>query len=355
MSTSDVIPNWGVPPRNEQEPAPSGSDEFGDVVILPPTTPEATGLDPTPRSVPRDGPLPGTGSSSEIEAPPEALLGLDLRDAPRPSAGRSATPAPGPRVRRVGDDPDVERPEGRPSMLLVALASYASAVTLAFGWLWWSGRPRPEPPTDGPAPSRASGRPAVANDQALAPADDGQQADASALVTPSEPIPEGHHVAIGETLRIDALELSPMAVTKGRVELRRTRVDGSTERRRGGSDALRLRIRLRNASDDAIFAPLDEAFVREPDRRLPETFVEDRDGDRVYAYRLPVAGEWGIVGQDFPILRPGETTETVVATVADAADQLDGALRWRLRLRTAPDQTQVVGVSFDAKRIKADR
>ena len=349
MSTSDAIPNWGLAPRNDREPpAPSGSDEFGDVVILPSTTPEASAPGPP------DCPMPRSGSSSEIEGPPDALLSLDLRESPRTSAGPVATPEPA--VRTVRDAPGSveEQPMGRPSMLLVALASYASAVTLAFGWLWWSGRQRPEP-TVGPAPPRASGHPADATDRVAAQADDGHQAGASAIVAPSEPIEEGRWVAIGATLRIDALELSPVAVSTGRVDLQRTRVDGSTERRRGGPDALRLRVRLRNASDDAIFAPLDEAFVREPDRRLPETFVEDEDGDRVYAYRLPVAGEWGIVGQDFPVLRPGETIETIVATEADAADRLGGALTWRLRLRTAPERTRVLGVSFDADEIKRAR
>jgi hypothetical protein len=178
--------------------------------------------------------------------------------------------------------------------------------------------------------------------------DPGRRAEESGLVAHLEPIAEGARVALGETIRIDALELTPLGVTRGPVKLHRIRVDGRPEHRPGGADALHLRVRLRNASEGVVFAPLDEAFVREPDRRLPETFIEDGDGHRVYAYRLPVSSEWGILGQRFGALRPGEALETIVVSDTDAPPRLSGPLTWRLRLRTAPETTTVVGVSFEA-------
>lgn len=138
----------------------------------------------------------------------------------------------------------------------------------------------------------------------------------------------------------------PLKVSIGPVKLQRTRVDGRTERQDGGSGAFRLHLRLKNVSDDVIFAPLDEAFVRDPDRQLPETFIEGESGARVYAYRLPVSSEWEIEGQVFTELRPGEVVETIVLSDSDSIDRLDGPLTWRLRLRTAPETTAVIGVSF---------
>jgi len=111
---------------------------------------------------------------------------------------------------------------------------------------------------------------------------------------------------------------------------------------------------LRNTSDTAVFAPLDEAFVREPDRRLPDTFIESINGDRHYAYRLPVAGEWAIVGQSFATLRPGEPRRTLIVTDPKTAGQVSGPLTWRVRLRTAPESTAVVGIMFHADDIKAE-
>jgi hypothetical protein len=248
------------------------------------------------------------------------------------------------------DDSD-DHPHARSAWPMALLASYASAMTIASGWLWWTSHRNPPARQATATPVWAAGLDASNEPGGAA----GRREDVSAVVEPAEPIAEDRIVPLGEPVRIDALEIDPQRVSVGPVELKRTRVDGRTERRDGGSDALRLHLRLRNTSDTVIFAPLDEAFVREPDRRLPETFIQDASGTRIYAYRLPISSEWGIAGQTFQELRPGEEIETVVLSDTDFRHQLDGPLVWRLRLRTAPETTTVLGVSFDAAEIEPVR
>lgn len=300
---------------------------------------------------------------SSDRGPSAALLGIDLeRSARSGHAGphrrdRKTNPTPAsqsePRTSSSQsgstDDQLIAHRSAWPVALLV---SYASAATLACGWLWWTGhRDAPR----GPAPVWAAGRAAEEANAPSSIADSGRRAGASSSVSPSEPIPEDRLLPIGESLRIDALEIVPLKVSIGPVKLRRTRVDGRTEWQDGGSGAFRLHLRLKNASDDVIFAPLDESFVRDPDRQLPETFIEGESGARVYGYRLPVSSEWEIDGQVFTDLRPGEVVETVVLSDSESIDLLEGPLTWRLRLRTAPETTAVVGVSFDRSEVERSR
>jgi hypothetical protein len=235
------------------------------------------------------------------------------------------------------------------------LASYASAMTIACVWLWWTGH-RGNPGSlnrdRNPDRSWSAGLDATGVDAPIETVGPARWQEESSLVAPPEPIAEGARMALGETLRMNALEVTPLEVTSGPVRLQRIRVDGRPEHRSGGVNALHLRVQLRNASDDVVFAPLDETFVREPDRRLPETFIQDSDGHRVYAYRLPISSEWSILGQDFGELRPGEAMETIIVSDTDAPPRLNGPLTWRIRLRTAPETTTVVGVSFEASAAK---
>lgn len=293
---------------------------------------------------------PGLGEAGvEHAGASVALLGIDLG---RPSD--PARPAEDPaRARRGAVDrpPPAEddEPEEHGSAWPIALlASYASAMTLACAWLWWTGH---RGGGDAPAPPRSA---ALAVSEALGEGPD-LPADEEGPVEPPEPIVEGRRVGLGDTLRLGALELTPLGVSTGRVELQRTRVDGRPERRPGGDRAMHLRVRLRNASDSLVFAPIDESFVREPDRKLPETFVEDSSGGRVYAYRLPVSSEWGILGQEFRPLRPGESLETTIVSDTDALPRLAGPLTWRLRVRTAPETTAVVGVPFEERQVTPGR
>ena len=183
----------------------------------------------------------------------------------------------------------------------------------------------------------------------------GGLADQSATLTPVPPIAANHLASLGQPLRVGSLEVTPLSLQSHRVQLQHSLLDrGRRKSRDGGSGALVLRLRLRNMSNDAIFAPLDEAFIRERDHGLPESFIEVGQTGRIYIFPLAVHSEWSILGQTFPVLKPGETAETIVLSSAGALDQIADPMIWRLRLRTAVDQTEVIGVRFQKDEIDRD-
>jgi hypothetical protein len=148
---------------------------------------------------------------------------------------------------------------------------------------------------------------------------------------------------------VGSLEITALGLKEGRVILEQ--VPSSVRRKKrsirdGGKGALRLRVRLRNLSEDATFAPLDATFVREPDRGLPDSYLETGRGDFIDSYPLAAQSEWSIVGQTFPQLGPGESAETVVVSAPDAMEQVADPMTWRLRVRVGPDRAEVIGLRF---------
>jgi hypothetical protein len=109
---------------------------------------------------------------------------------------------------------------------------------------------------------------------------------------------------------------------------------------------LSLRLRLKNVSSDSILAPLDEAFIRERGRGIRDSFIETGPTRQIDMFPLAVVSEWSIVGQEFRLLRPGESYETRVVTAPDALAHLAPQMTWRVRLRTDVNQTETLGIGF---------
>ncbi|MBV8231765.1 MAG: hypothetical protein JO329_17415, partial [Planctomycetaceae bacterium] len=145
-------------------------------------------------------------------------------------------------------------------------------------------------------------------------------------------------------LRMGLLEATPLGISLGNVRLQRT--FDSVQDRDGGDNALRLKIRLENVSTDAIFFPLDEAFLRENERRQLDSSIETSDGLQIEMFPLAVASEWSIVGQEFRELKPGQSYETEVVSAPDVQGHVTPEMTWRLRLRTGINQTDTMGVRF---------
>jgi hypothetical protein len=256
-----------------------------------------------------------------------------------PVATPSAAPADEPR-REPASYASADDDAPRSAWPVALLASYASVMTLGFLWLWWTGG-RPERVGESGTPSSV----AAEDDPGL------REGDSARLGRP-EPLPAERIVELGETLRVGDLEVTPLDVSAVPVELVRTRIDGQVERKEGGRDALRLRLRLRNLSAEDQFAPLDEGFVRDPDRRMPDTFIDLPGGGRIYGYKLPARSEWAIAGQEFPTLRPGESGESAVFSGVSALPDARGTLTWRVRLRTSAGESQAIGVKFEGMEVK---
>ena len=271
---------------------------------------------------------PGSAPPDEPTAPaarPDPLDALRLDDVSSRTTPAGPVAGTGPSQ----DDVVIEYVNG-PNWPMVVLASYASAATLAL--IWWVVLPR------------LRGRGEGENFAAPPPAAVGaRRPDRSRKVEPAAPIPADRITTIGKPLAVGSLEITPIDVARSDVRLRRAALAGGGEERDGGSGAMALRLRLRNMSSDAVFAPLDGAFVRDRDDGLSESFVELDGGERVYLYPLPVDSEWSIAGQDFPALRPGEAKETRIITAADFPSTSSG-MTWRLKLRTGLKETAVVGV-----------
>ena len=117
-----------------------------------------------------------------------------------------------------------------------------------------------------------------------------------------------------------------------------------------------LAIRFRNVSQSSLFAPLDEAFIRQRLRTEPESFVESMSGVPIIAnYPLAVESEWSIVGQVFRELRPQETFESLIVSEADVLTKVEPEMIWRIRLRTGIERLGDVGVVMNATEIKAGK
>jgi len=337
------------PVPDEAEPGEIPLDRGGGDEIVPGS---ATFAIPEVLIDPLLGALDETPSKAEQAAAPvaaaaaplttfEALGPLNL-DTPMPRPKRKAR-APVPRAQGPrGGGAEVEEEVvsvSRPSWPMLLLGSYASAVTLAL--IWWVVIPRLRAPGVEPDDPRPAAKTPSAGSTT--------RGDRSRQDAPAAAIPPDRVAALGRTIRVGSLEVTPLAVERGSVRLRRAGLAGKVEERDGGPGALKLRLRLRNMSKDLTFAPLDESFLRDREDGPSDGFVEIDGGERVYLYPLAANSEWSIDGQEFPDLRPGEAREVRVVTAA-GFPAAGPAMTWRLRLRTGLDATDVVGVTVPASR-----
>lgn len=288
----------------------------GPVPDLPPE------FSPDPVFEPTPGPEPGSGPAGSSA---DALAALDLDAPPH-----------GKVVAVEDDDGDDDAPAGGPSLPLILLASYASAVTLGLLWVLLSGR------------RAGNGGEADFLPPAESRVDPGLRADRTRAVKPPAAVPADHLTTVGRPLRLGVIEVTPLALGAGPVRLSRA-VKGR-ESKAGGDRALRLRLRLKNVSPDLIVAPLDEAFVRDrPGADRPDSLIEPAAGGpgaTVAMYPLAVESEWRVSGQEFRDLRPGEAFETDLVSEPDALDHLAPEMTWRVRLRTGQNHTDDLGVRF---------
>jgi hypothetical protein len=208
-------------------------------------------------------------------------------------------------------------------------------------WVLWSGR----------GLSRSTLEP-LSRSAADAKVDLGLRAGGSRRLGPVPPIPSDRLTTVGKPIRVGSLEVLPLKITAGPVVLER--IIDPNETHEESLSALRLRVRLRNVSRDAVFAPLDEAFLRDGARGEPDTLIDAGQGRRIEMFPLAVESEWRIQGQKFREFGPGETFETAVVSKAGVLSSVTTEMTWRVRLRTGINQTDVLGVRFSAEQIGDD-
>jgi hypothetical protein len=258
---------------------------------------------------------------------------------PRSSGARGSSEAiPAPHrpgeIRRVdsGSDDDENGTDVRGIWLPMLLLSYSSAVTLGLAWVLWTGRT---------IHSSAHSTPSDATQAADLPAgklpDDGPKSQLP-------PIPAENVASLGQTVRIGDIEITPLSVTLAPVELVRT--IEPAEYRVEELNSLVLRFKLTNLSTEHPCKPLARSLIRDAAATLDRSFVETQDGGKIALYPLAVESEWLIAGQEFSVLKPGESVATLVASEPVTEDRLREEMSWRIRLRIGPYRTDILGVRF---------
>ena len=181
-------------------------------------------------------------------------------------------------------------------------------MTLGLVWVLWTGR-RVRDFVEQEVIPPADARP-----------DPGLRADRTHRIPPPPPIDADHLTALGLPLRIGVIEATALRVSLGSVDLERA---FSREKKTGGKNALKLRIRFKNTSTDVVIAPLDEAYLRPRPRSDPESYIETSEGGPVISlFPLALQSEWSIVGQEFRELQPGESFETLIQLIAGGQDRV---------------------------------
>ncbi len=280
-----------------------------------------------------DGPEPapflGSLSSSENE--------LDITFSPPPDQEPAASSTPSIRPPEPTNALPDDAPSARVSWPLLLVSSYASAMTLALGFILWTGRGLWRTDSGGSS-EPPSGISSGSNIRGAGP-----------MRNARPPIPAPNLTTLGRPLRLGELEVTPRFITRRPVYL--LRLEGAAEGERESTPVLVMTLELANRSTASSFAPLDPAIVRDPVPTVDQSFIELPGDHRIAMFRLAIESEWSIQDQAFPTLQPGDIAETILVSEPVAMSDLAGTMTWHVKLRTAPYRTDVLGVQFTAQNV----
>ncbi len=282
---------------------------------------------------------------SGAELPADFLRG----DSPDPEVAAVATPGSSLRHELVVEQQAVQQESASDDDLVgeahfpwfqVFILSYATAVTVALSWMVLTGRT-----------SRVADPPANSSSAASEPLPPSKPQPSRLDPKELPPVPPENITTLNSPLRIGDLQVTPLSVTRSRVELVGS-IDPSKYRAEE-SESLVMRLRFTNLSKSR-FAPLELAYVREQSSLLDRCFISTPGGTTIGAFPLAVDSEWSIVGQECPVIEGGKTVETVIASESGIADRLGSEMIWRVRLRIGPYRTDVIGVRFRDAEVERD-
>lgn len=291
---------------------------------------------------------PAVPSFDSISAPTAPATTRDSVPDSRYTDQRSA-------ARSVGPDivtPDARREAVVPRYLFVIVASYASAITIGFLYLWWRGSVSTLDLPD------------------LVPAFKNNKVGLSLIN--ETPLPPQYRLKLGETRRYGNIQITPLKVTKGPLEFTYFSNAGQTKPATS-EPVLKLWVKFENISSDQTFPALDEnlLFQRVHDK---ENATQDRTnnyvclqserkrtGKRIPVYAFPINGEWLLKDQNLnKMIGPKEEWETYIPTNDEDLSSLKGPLTWRLHFRKGYNPrsfrgvTTLVEVEFDSTDIRAE-
>jgi hypothetical protein len=270
----------------------------------------------------------------------EHFATLDLSAPPPSKAEKAQTRGKVAPAKAEENDEDSDEDDRLPwwcaPRVVALIISYASAITLGLIWVLWSHRVARE---------NGNAEPDLFTSAETA-VDPGQRAGQSREYRPPTPLPPDRIVGLGETIRLELLEVTPLEIASGTVMLRHAIRQGVTKR--GGDDALILKVRLKSLSSDLILVPLDETFLRARQRGVRDSFIESSSNRQIDMFPLAVVSEWSIAGQEFRELEPGESYDSVFVSAPGAVACLDSKnpMTWRVRLRVDLNKTEILGIRF---------
>ncbi|OJW19166.1 MAG: hypothetical protein BGO49_11750 [Planctomycetales bacterium 71-10] len=218
-----------------------------------------------------------------------------------------------------------ERPHDWAGLLV---RSYASAVTLALGWLLWTGKASPppaEPAREVPARRRAVEPPP------------------SAVATAAPASPSLRTTGLGRPVVVDGLEVTPLLVLRRGVRAVRSLGEESLVREHDG--CLALTVRLKNLSADGErLRPIVAADLVDGDAFA----IDAPPGPRVAMFALAPGSGWAVEDQTFPEVGPGEIADVVLLSEPLGDRRLSPGMTWRFRVATDParERREGLGVTF---------
>jgi hypothetical protein len=257
------------------------------------------------------------------------------------------------------------------AIVLIFLVPYAVFMTLLAGYFYYQLKQVPSPLEILPDINDASDNAGARHRSS--------QSTVYPRVKPDSKLPPHLHVALGQSIQIGDLQVTPAKIEQRKILYCSERL--STTPEPSQDDALVLTLHLVNTSKDVEFFPTDAAFNTrwregEPKESKPYTFLELGDSKRFYGgpikwsprgkssgYRDPDPREYIQGEEDGKILKPGEERNTIICTdpanreIVPAVLNYRSTMLWRVHLRRGlvdigdreVSATAVIGVEFQAK------
>ena len=126
------------------------------------------------------------------------------------------------------------------------------------------------------------------------------------------------------------------------------RFEGPTAR--GGLPG--LAVRPEEPVERSNLPPLDRILVRERELRSFDPYIETSEGRSIRLFPLALDSEWSLLGQGFPVLKPGGSAQTFIAAEPGSANLLADEMTWRLRLRIGVYRSDMMGVKFTKAEVR---
>lgn len=284
------------------------------------------------------------GTRLESESGSGVLDRVASRSGPLKKSEAQTIAEPGSSAEKAGDSPAVSR------NMFVAVASYASAVTLALLWLLLNGRSHqleslPDVRTLG--------------------------ADELQFVGFDAALPAGHTLGLNESRRYGDIRITPLKVTREPITFAHYDTDSQT--RPPTEPVLKLWLKFENVATDVAFPPFDAALMSrramvgtDRNQAKANSFLYRSGKPRtpenvILNYNHSIESEWDLDKQPNGSLAVGGTQTTFVATSEEGlarATSVPGELTWRVQFRkginreTRRGVTTLVDVCFSTTEIE---